>query len=510
MFCSECGKELNPTAKFCDNCGAKIKLKTENKSSNSSCTEKPEKSNTKCIVCASTLNEDDDMCPYCGYIIRGSIYSNNNERRSSNTTSKNKKKIYSKKYRIILGIAAYIIAVAIVFSVFMIYKNYILKSQMINNPQNVESSSIQKKHKTDSSKVNKQNVNSKNESDSSASQSDQKNNEGKNTVYSMYLFTINILESTFEDAYPNGMTYKSYFLYDVNDDGIYELIIQAGGGESDANMYVYTIDVNSNEIIKISDFSAGHSWLSTKDDELYLNFGYQGYYKVTSLEMKRNSGSWSIYQNLIHEESDLLDYTTYGTALKGYDLSNTSAIEALCPQGLLDDVAYVEGYVKTINGENRLYLSGDFEIVSLQIYSNVDDYKYATEFYNINDIGEYITLAYNGHPASYVIVTPYNDVGAKGESIKCNVESDTLLNLDGTNPNHKGTVSTDGGELFIRSSPEIINSPNNGNKIDCFSNGTTLYINLNYSTDEWYFVTGTGLSGNTVSGYVFKEYVILN
>ncbi|WP_044974355.1 dockerin type I repeat-containing protein [Ruminococcus sp. HUN007] len=349
-----------------------------------------------------------------------------------------------------------------------------------------------------------------NGSEPNTTQDNPQNNEEDNSIYCFYYSMIKMLARTFGDILPNNPTYYNYYLYDINGDGIYELITHVGGGEADAILFIYTIDTSSNEVKEISHFSVTHSWLSTQDDKLYINTGHQGYYFLTLLEMDGDSDSWSISQNLIREESDLLDYTTYGTALKGYRLSDTSAIEELCPRELLDDVPNVEGYAKTIYDESRLYLSGHFNTVSIVTYSNVDDYKYDTEYYSVDDIGEYITLPYNGYPAAYVIVTPFNEAGVVGEPIKCYVENSTLLNLDGTNPNHKGTVFTDGDVLFIRSSPEIINSPDNGNKIDCFNNGTIIDINLNYSTDEWYFVTGTGVSGNTVSGYVFREYVRLN
>jgi len=85
-------------------------------------------------------------------------------------------------------------------------------------------------------------------------------------------------------------------------------------------------------------------------------------------------------------------------------------------------------------------------------------------------------------------------------------------NQSNSNNNHnisKGYVSTSGDSLFVRSSPEIINSPGKGNKIDSFANGTELTIDYSgvSGTDEWIYVTGKALSGKTVSGYVFREYV---
>ncbi len=265
--------------------------------------------------------------------------------------------------------------------------------------------------------------------------------------YCGYLFLISSINDVFEKDFLKSMTYHYYSLYDINGDGIYELIIHTGRGEADAVLFVYTIDASRNEIIKISDFPVTHSWLSTKDGKLYINTGHQYYYYLTQLEMNDDSGSWGIAQNLIREGKVPADYPTYGTALKGYDLSDTSAIEELCPKDLLDAVPNVEGYARVINGECRLYLSGDFKLVSIQTYSNVGDYRYDTEFYSDDEIGEYITLP---DTAGTVIVTPYSEAGVKGEPAICYVENPTLLNLDGTNPYHIGFVYTVGDVLFVR------------------------------------------------------------
>ena len=72
-----------------------------------------------------------------------------------------------------------------------------------------------------------------------------------------------------------------------------------------------------------------------------------------------------------------------------------------------------------------------------------------------------------------------------------------------------GVVTTSGDELFVRSSPEIIDSPGKGNKIDCFRDGT--YLTIHYSeikgNDKWLYVSGPALSGNYVTGYVYRDFV---
>lgn len=97
---------------------------------------------------------------------------------------------------------------------------------------------------------------------------------------------------------------------------------------------------------------------------------------------------------------------------------------------------------------------------------------------------------------------------------------DNINNNNNNNDNNDNNASAeyaigyvrtdDGDELFVRSSPEIIDSPGKGNKFDCFPNGTALNINLSKSVDSWYYVTGIGLSGNTATGYVSKQFVVIN
>ena len=107
----------------------------------------------------------------------------------------------------------------------------------------------------------------------------------------------------------------------------------------------------------------------------------------------------------------------------------------------------------------------------------------------------------------------YNNIIGENNSDINNFDNsnETLIkNNEADNNVNYGTVTTDGDELFVRSSPEIINSPGKGNKLDCYPNGTRLEIDIDKSTSEWYYATGKGLSGNIVSGYVSKQFVVLD
>lgn len=231
--------------------------------------------------------------------------------------------------------------------------------------------------------------------------------------YTLYLEILDYLDTEIKREYGNNtLTYRQYYIYDINKDGIYEILIHMGAGEADTLIGIYSLDENG-ELLELTHLGGGHTWLSEKDGKLYSNFGYKGIQKVVEIRMLEDLGSWIIFTDTIYEEYDLLDYTTYGTALQWYDISDKSAVYSL-----------------------------------LGLVENFDD------------------------------------------SIT-------------------GIVTTDGDELFVRSAPEIVNSPGKGNKIDCFPNGTRLEIDIDNSTDEWYYVTGKGLSGNIVSGYVSKNFVVL-
>ncbi len=285
--------------------------------------------------------------------------------------------------------------------------------------------------------------------------------------YAAYSVMLRTFDSGAEMESTNDLAYLQYYLYDINKDGTYELLIHVGTCEADAVIYIYSLDENG-ELLDLGEISGGHSWLSEKDGKLYTNFAHQGIQIVKSVSMVEDLGSWIIMQDDIFEKDGLSDYTTYGTALQGYDISDTSAIEALCPEEVVADKATVNGYVKTydLSGRDgtkiRLYLSGNFAAVSVQIYNQ--EYTGDPELYSKDDFDDYIELPFNAYaqPESVVYVTPYNDFGLAGDVITCKIpttSSGTIQTSAVINPvnNMKGQINCHSGTVAGFTTDYVVN-----------------------------------------------------
>ena len=285
--------------------------------------------------------------------------------------------------------------------------------------------------------------------------------------YAAYSVMLRTFDSGAEMESTNDLAYRQYYLYDINKDGTYELLIHVGTCEADAVIYIYSLDENG-ELLDLGEISGGHSWLSEKDGKLYTNFAHQGIQIVKSVSMVEDLGSWIIMQDDIFEKDGLSDYTTYGTALQGYDISDTSAIEALCPEEVVADKATVNGYVKTydLSGRDgtkiRLYLSGNFAAVSVQIYNQ--EYTCDPELYSKDDFDDYIELPFNAYaqPESVVYVTPYNDFGLAGDVITCKIpttSSGTIQTSAVINPvnNMKGQINCHSGTVAGFTTDYVVN-----------------------------------------------------
>ena len=64
MFCSKCGKELNPEDKFCNNCGEKVEEKEEVKNG-----EKVKKGNDKTVIFVIAVAGIIAICILLGVLI---------------------------------------------------------------------------------------------------------------------------------------------------------------------------------------------------------------------------------------------------------------------------------------------------------------------------------------------------------------------------------------------------------------------------------------------------------
>lgn len=290
----------------------------------------------------------------------------------------------------------------------------------------------------------------------------------KSKNYLPYLTLLKEVDAEYKREFGDTyIPYYQYYLYDINHDGIYELLIHFGESEADAVIQVYSIDENR-DFTDLGEIGGGHTWLTEKDGKLYSNFGHQGYQVVKEIQMVGWHGVWSVVEEDVLEENGLSDYKSYGTSIVGYDISDTSAIEALCPKELLEDKPYVDGYVETYalsgdDGSNiRLYLDGDFSAISVQIQNQ--EYTSEVEFYAKEDFGKYIEMNFNPgvHPPSVAYVTPYSDLGVAGDVIICDIPkeiSGTIQTGGMSYPvdNMKGQINCHGGTVAGFTTDYVVN-----------------------------------------------------
>lgn len=288
--------------------------------------------------------------------------------------------------------------------------------------------------------------------------------------YLAYLMFLNEMNASIKREYGDiYVPYYQYYLYDINHDDFYELILHVGESEADASILFYTIDEESEDgFIKLGEFGGGHTVLVEKDKKLYADYCHQGYQIVNEIQMVGWHDVWSITEETIIEEGGLSDYESYGTPIVGYDISDTSAIEALCPKELLEDKPYVDGYVETYSlsgqdgGKSYLYLDGDFSGVSIQIQNR--EYTSEVEFYSKEDFDDYIDLKFNAfaQPSSVVYVTPYSDLGVAGDVITCDIPSDIsgTISTGGMSysvDNMKGQINCHGGTVAGFTTDYVVN-----------------------------------------------------
>lgn len=141
--------------------------------------------------------------------------------------------------------------------------------------------------------------------------------------YSLYLRAVK------QFVLSDQLVYREYYLYDIDRDGVNELIVQYGTCEADAIYAFWRIDDSGTGIEKLEESPGGHSYLCSQDGVLYTNLGHMGYQSVSAAELVKENGVWKInWREVFTQENvqDVADYADFGPALQGYDLANTAPL----------------------------------------------------------------------------------------------------------------------------------------------------------------------------------------
>lgn len=204
-----------------------------------------------CKNCKKQLPDKSEFCPYCMKKFTVSKASDNLE--------SNKKK--SKKSLLVVFIALFAV-IAVVLTV--VFFN---KSNNDNEPINNVSSSSSATQTTASTTRKSTETTTTKTTTSTAKSTTAK---PSTTTHPSNSFLANEYKNIIK-SYPEAM-FNEYFLYDMNSDGIYELIIDYGNGIADREYIFYTYSNGS--VKSVGSFNGGHGTLyAPKSGKGLINFG---------------------------------------------------------------------------------------------------------------------------------------------------------------------------------------------------------------------------------------------
>lgn len=227
-----------------------------------------------------------------------------------------------------------------------------------------------------------------------------------------------------------------YALFDINQDGITELLLYIGDGSVSSVFEVYSII--DGKLENVGEIDAYSSYLSEKSGKLYLNFGHMNYQVITQI----NFDGYLVTLEQVSEGEVNGSYKTYGTKLPTYDTTDTSPIKELGGVTTTQTNnkprvdACIEAYkVSSQSGlEYRLYVEGDFSFIQIYYGYNYDGYSWdqSPHMYQKSEIGDYIKLScsYESSPPHLIKIIPYSDDDIEGEPILCDIPSSATQSIN--------------------------------------------------------------------------------
>lgn len=146
---------------------------------------------------------------------------------------------------------------------------------------------------------------------------------GGGGVLSAYLAYSDIVRRTAEHVAADPSYQKDfckYYITDIDDNGVYELLVETGTIEADRTVYVYTFD--GSQPVPLGNFVSWHTTLGDGDGVIYSETAAMGSYLINTIRIQdgklfteRNSESTSTSQ--------------LTRPLASYDLNDRSALETL-------------------------------------------------------------------------------------------------------------------------------------------------------------------------------------
>lgn len=219
--------------------------------------------------------------------------------------------------------------------------------------------------------------------------------------YTLYYSVLQEYISEAKLSEINNSKYIGYYcLYDIDDNGVYELIVQIETDSEYTTCYFYSLDKNNYQV-DIGFISIDFDELIEKDGEIYLKKLHDDKFEIQKITLKSESEKNEV---VLGNKITAKDFS--GKKIESYDLDDASGLEKICSTSgkIISDVTvsgyirakYVEnddyGYMSGLSFNYRLYLSGDYERVSVALIKDGTVYFDSAKEYSSNETKDYINL----------------------------------------------------------------------------------------------------------------------
>ena len=292
------------------------------------------------------------------------------------------------------------------------------------------------------------------------------------------------------DRNKSGYTWRYYGLFDLDGDGVMELILESGNAEADRWADVWDITTT-----KIGEIGMSHSILETDDNKLFVDTGHMGYQAITRVELINGT----IVETEIYNSGDQMldDYASYGKALPIYDFSDMTGLMNASPATVTHMETTAPKPVETPPPKSSKPTANisieveppppnaDGDTLYLRVNGNYSYYEY--DLYIGNEPGNYYNSDHGTSSESrmritagsdtlyvYAIVTPVSASGEKGETVKTTGTNYHPIDSISTSPESCflwGEINTHGGVVAGFASSYVVEGGASSHVRDSLGNG---------------------------------------
>ncbi|MCM1315726.1 MAG: SH3 domain-containing protein [Prevotella sp.] len=313
--------------------------------------------------------------------------------------------------------------------------------------------------------------------------------------YSSYVEAVQLMAGKITDS----MLHHEYYVYDINNDGTYELIMEMGETEEDNKYSVYSM--KNGEMIFAGDIDAEYSYLASDGETLYKVAGQN---QIEYVEKISFNGEKVSSENISTD-------TERRTAIQAYNWMNMSGINRIMnyePYTYFDITDCDDDFIF-----NKNYSAEKGKVITSSTNLNLrakptTNSGIITEMSNNSEINIY------GHNDSWAYIS-YESNGKiyYGYASMSYIESASLTTTTTTtNTTTTTTTTTTASDITSYNSHGIVNAGLNLRSAPDLNANIILVMPVNSSVtitgynDEWYKVTYQS-GGKTYNGYASRDYI---